>query len=296
MREHFAPAGEPQRVAFVGAPAWLAAATPPAPTRALVPRRFAAMEDPTGPLSDELARFRPHFCVAFDPPALSPGLLAALPRPALGVLVGELPQDDGAWAARLDRIVSFRPSLSGERVGSGEVWRAVPPPVSDAFFHAVSPLRRAPRAMSIGRSTGHRERMLMPAKHHHDLLQVLHGVCGESLDELLREHDVGVYVSPREGAGFGLQVGLHLAAGQLLLSQELGPGHGLERDIDYLQFDSPEGLVWTLERMGRFPEMHQRVRERGRLKAEQYRASRLFARVLCDMRLDMGAFGAPASA
>jgi hypothetical protein len=84
---------------------------------------------------------------------------------------------------------------------------------------------------------------------------------------------------------------MHLAAGQLLLAETLRPSHGLERNIDYLHFDSPEELVWVLDRLGRFPEMHQRIRIRGRLKAEQYRASRVFARVAHDLLADIAAFG-----
>ena len=55
--------------------------------------------------------------------------------------------------------------------------------------------------MTIGRSTPHREAMLTPAKHHHDLLHVIHGVTGGALVELLGEYDVGVYVRARPAAG-----------------------------------------------------------------------------------------------
>jgi hypothetical protein len=133
--------------------------------------------------------------------------------------------------------------------------------------------------------------MLMPAKHHHDLLQVLHGASGEPLEELLREYDTGIYVAPESHGGFGHQVGMHLAAGHLLLSEHLAPAHGLERNIDYLQVESPDGLVWVLDRLRRFPEMHHSIRVRGHLKAQQYRASRIFVRLVHDLLLDVGAFG-----
>ncbi len=286
-----APIGEPRRVAFLGARTWLEGCTPPSAACGLIPRRVELPGRLEGFAGGELERFCPHVTVVFDPGAVDVELLAALPRPRLGVLVGGVPEGDGGWAGELERIVSFRPALTGARIGPATVWRAIPPPVGDDYFQPVRSLHRAPRAMSIGRSTPHRELILTPAKHHHDLLQLLHGVTGPPLAELLGEYDVGVYAAPREGGGFGLPVGLHLAAGQLLLSEPLSPAHGLERDIDYLQFDSPEGLVWILDRMGRFPEMHQRVRARGRLKAEQFRASRLFARVLYDLHRDLAAFG-----
>jgi hypothetical protein len=111
------------------------------------------------------------------------------------------------------------------------------------------------------------------------------------LHQLLEECDVGVFVARESGGGFGLQVGMHLAAGHLLLAEELMPAHGLERNIDYLHVDSPDGLVWILGRLGRFPEMYQRIRVRGHLKAEQYRASRVFRRLAHDLLSDVRAFG-----
>ena len=133
--------------------------------------------------------------------------------------------------------------------------------------------------------------MLAPVKHHHDLLHAIHGVSGDLLAEFLREYDVGVYVAPEPGGGFGWQVGVHLAAGHLLLAEALTPSHGLERGIDYLEADSAGGLAFMLERMARFPEMYHSVRVRGHLKAEQFRASRVFARLIHDLLADVTSFG-----
>ena len=133
--------------------------------------------------------------------------------------------------------------------------------------------------------------MLAPVKHHHDLLHAIHGVSGDLLAEFLREYDVGVYIPREQGGGFGWQVGMHLAAGHLLFAEALTPSHGLERGIDYLEADSAGGLAFMLDRMARFPEMYHSVRVRGRLKAEQFRASRLFARLIHDLLADVTAFG-----
>jgi hypothetical protein len=302
MSEVAVRAHTPLRVAFLGPSVWLDGCAPTAPAPGLVCERLDLGAGPE--LERALASvraFAPDATVLFDPGWLAERLsaagasadaLRAVGGVTLGVLVGGLPRGAGAeLAGALDRVVSFDPALTGAQIGPSSVWRAIPPPVSDIHFHEVRPLRRVPRAMSIGSSTEHREAMLMPAKHHHDLLQVIHGVSGAALNELLREYDAGVYVARASSAGFGWQVGAHLAAGQLLLSCTLEPEHGLERDIDYLEIDSPEGLVWMLDRLGRFPEMHQRVRVRGRLKAEQYRASRVFARIAHDLLADVAAFG-----
>jgi hypothetical protein len=244
-----------------------------------------------------LVEFAPHVTVVFDPTSFPADWLGDLPGATLALLVTGAP--DGAHEEtleQLDRVASFDPSLTGARVGGTQVWRAIPPPVSDQLFTERPRPHRYPRAISIGRSTEHREAMLLPAKHHHDLLQVIHGVTGPELRELLAECDVGVFIAASDGGGFGLQVGMHLASAQLLLAEELTPDHGLEPGIDYLRVRAPDELVWILERLARFPEMHERIRIRGRLKAEQYRASRLFARLAHDLLRDVAAFGSPRSA
>jgi hypothetical protein len=294
-------ASEQLRVAFVGGSVWLDGCSPPLATRALVPQRVAVdRAEDRDRAADALRDFGPDVTVVLDPLSLPGERLEDLPGTTLGVLVGGLPDDPGpAPGARaagdglrgLDRLISFRPALTGAQVGGAELWRAIPPPVSDALFADVRPLRGKPRAIAVGRSSAHREWMLLPAKHHHDLLHVIHGVSGAPLVELLAESDVGVYVALEPGGGFGQQVGMHLAAGHLLLAETLTPAHGLERNIDYLHVDSPDGLAWVLERLERFPEMHQRIRARGRMKAEQYRASRVFARLAGDLLADVAAFG-----
>ncbi len=288
------PLGRPLRAAFLGPPAWLSCCCPPRRAHGLVAERFAHLggEDALA-LAQAVAGWRPDVCVALGPAALPDGLLEELPGARLGVILADASEEPEGWSATgLHRLASFRPVLTGETAGGMRLWRAFPPPVADELFAPVRALHHPPRAMTIGRATRHREELLTPAKHHHDLLQAVHGLEGEELRALLGEHDVGVYVPPWPGPGFGQQAGVHLAAGQLLLSQPLSPLHGLERGIDYVQFHSADELVWILDRIGRFPEMHQSVRVRGRMKAEWFRASRLFARILEDLLADIAAFGA----
>lgn len=237
---------------------------------------------------------RAEVTVVLEPLSYPAAELERLPGTTLGVLTerGGAHEEGESRARALDRVVSFDPALTGQVVAGAKIWRAIAPPVSDRLFADVRPLHGRPRAMSIGSWSEHREAILMPVKHRHDLMQVIHGVSGEELVRLLGEYDVGVYVPRRSGAGFAQQVAMHLAAGQLLLSGSLAPSHGLEQDIDYLYCRSSEALVWVLDRIARFPEMYQRIRVRGRMKAEQFRASLLFARILQDLMLDVAVFGA----
>ena len=74
---------------------------------------------------------------------------------------------------------------------------------------------------------------------------------------------------------FENRVCLHLAAGHLVLSEPLSPQHGLEPGIDYLEVSHAGAIAFLLGRLKRFPRTWHRVRVRGRLKAEQFRASRV---------------------
>lgn len=288
--------GELRRVAFVGERDRLDGCLPDRiPGLAML--RLDLSQTDRQEMLPAVERFAADAVIVIDPLALPTQTLerlGSLPALTLGLLVDGLPEDDDHAAkaiGTLDRVASLDPALSGAPIGCSFVWRAMPPPVSDALFGQAQRLRRAPRAMSIGRSTEYREAMLMPSKHHHDLLQVIHGVTGEDLAQMLRQYDVGVHLAPRAGGSFGAQAAIHLAAGQLLLTDRLLPAHGLERGIDYLEIDSPEDLEWKLGRLARFPEMYHSLRVRGRMKAEQFRASRVFPRVIYDLFADVAAFG-----
>lgn len=286
-------AGKSIRLAFVGPPAWLAQCTPASVQGAHTIRTFGVVPGSSGNGAlGGLASFDPHVTVLLDVASMASELLERSPGTTLGVLVDGVPTEGAPSAlATVDRLLSFDPQLTWGEIAGKEIWRAIPPPVGDALFRDAQLLDGPPQALSIGVATPHREWMLLPAKHHHDLLEVIQGSHERHVRALFAEYDVGVYVPPEPVGGFGPEVGQHLAAGRLLLCGELSPTHGLERGIDYLQVDTPDGLVWVLDRLARFPGMYRRIRIRGRMKADQYRASRVFSRLIHDLRADVGAFG-----
>src|SRR5207248_10429396 len=132
-------------------------------------------------------------------------------------------------------------------------------------------------------------------KHAYDVLHLAFGIGADDLEAALRDHDVGINVHNQPYLSFENRVCLHLAAGHLVLSEPLSPDHGIELGIDYVEVDTPDGLAHALERMRRFPDVYHRVRGRGRRKADQFRASRVWPRLVHDLLLDLRAFGrAPA--
>ena len=151
-----------------------------------------------------------------------------------------------------------------------------------------------PRVLFVGRSTPHREQMLAAAKADHpDLLHEAFGVGADDLVDLMARHDVGLNIHNDTYWSFENRVCLHLAAGHLVLSEPLSPQHGLERGIDYLEVSHGGALSFLLGQLERFPRTWHRVRVRGRVKAEQFRASRVWPRLVEDLQADVAAFGTP---
>src|SRR5689334_762544 len=295
------------RLALVGQATFFETCLPPA-SRTLVPSFHAFRRDADADaLLPDLRAAEPNVVCVFRPELIPKGLLHGFDALMLGFLTEPLPREsEGAphedlarrlWelehvdATNFDRIVAFDPFIAPAASGSLDVWRSIPLPVGDRYFRPVEPLRGKPRLLFVGRSTPHRERVLMDVKHHHDLLHLAFGVGANELEQALGEHDVGINVHNEDYPSFENRVCLHLAAGHLVLSEWLSPSHGLELGIDYIEITGPGSLYHAAEMLGRFPRLWHRVRVRGRLKAEQFRASRVWPRLLHDAVADVGAFG-----
>jgi hypothetical protein len=296
------------RLALVGQATFFETCLPPA-SASLAPsfHEFRRDGDVERLLADLRAR-RPDVVGVFRPELIPGGALHGFDALTLGFLTEPLPRESvGAphedlsrrlWelghvdGSNFDRIVAFDPFIAPAAASSLDVWRSVPLPVGDRYFRPVSsPMPGRPRLLFVGRSTPHRERVLMDVKHHHDLLHLAFGVGAGALEQAMAEHDVGINVHNQDYPSFENRVCLHLAAGHLVLSEWLSPAHGLEAGLDFIEINGPGSLWHAVEMLGRFPGLWHRVRVRGRQKAEQFRASRVWPRLLQDAIADVTAFG-----
>jgi hypothetical protein len=275
--------GAPLRVAFVGSRPEFDACVLHAPAGGLAPtfidhRREGDLRE----LRAALAAAAPHVVVVFDAAGVPAGLMDGLRATTLGVVDGH----ERRLVSRYDRLVS---STAADAL---EVWRTFPLPVDDRIYAPVDARARPPRALFVGASTAYRERFLVAAKHEHDLLHYAHGLWGAALREACARCDVAVNVHRDGQPAFEHRVLVHLAAGQLLLSEPLLPAYGLEPEIDFIPIVRPDELVIVLDQLrGDRPDLHERVRQSGRLKADEHRASRVWPRVLGDLLDDVAAFG-----
>jgi len=265
---------------------------------------FRAGADPL-PVREALDRFDPDVVLVFRPEIVPAGFFAGLKAATLGFLTEPLPRAKGDHPdlqrrledlrmtdpGNFDRLISFDPLIADTAAGIADVWRSIPLPVADRIYSEVRPQRGKPRALFIGRSTPHRENILVAAKHRYDILHVAHGVDVEMLMELFGECDVGINLHNEPYPSFENRVCLHLAAGHLVLSERLSPTHGLEPGIDFIEISTPQEIIHILHVLETYPGAYDKVRIRGRIKAELYRASAVYPRLIHDLYLDLAAFG-----
>jgi len=258
----------PIRVAFLGPAATAGVHALHEPAGGLQPRFIDVRTGTaTAELRARLLGIAPDVVVALDPTVLPPGALDELPVATLAV--GAAPGFDRALGT----------------------WRSRPLPVDDRLYADVRPSQHPPRPLFLGASSPHREGLLIHAKHGYDVQHYAHGLCGDALIEVLAAADIGIALNPTPEAGFPPQMLLHLAAGHLLLAERPTPSHGLEPGIDYLEFDSHDGLLGLLYQLKLRPDAYDRVRIRGRLKADEHRASRVWPRLIFDLLADRATFG-----
>jgi hypothetical protein len=260
------PLDAPLRVAFLGPAPTCAVHALHAPAGGLRPTFLdvRADVDPVA-LATELRALAPHVVVALDPAVVPVSALAGLRAATLAC----------SPAAGYDRALG--------------VWRALPLPVDDALFAPVRRSASPPRPLFLGASTPHREGVLIGAKHAHEVVHYAHGLVGARLAEVLAAADVGIGLRESEAPGFAPGALVHLAAGHLLLCERLAPTFGLEPGIDHLTFRSPGELLFLLDGLRLRPDAYERVRLWGRAKAEGYRASVVWPRVVGDLLRELAA-------
>jgi hypothetical protein len=300
-------AGEPLRLALVGQRTYFEACAlgdeHPALRTRYIDFRYGANRSALVAALDD---FRPHVVIVFRPEIIPAGLLTDLPAATVGFLTEPIPRTGGdvhhdlqhrlgelerTDPSNFDRFVSFDPLIADTAQRVLPIWRSLPLPVADRFYAPVRRVDGLPRVVFVGRSTPYRERFLLPSKHEFDLLHLAFGLDADRLVSVMADHDVGINLHNEEYPSFENRICLHLAAGHVVLSEPLSPTHGLEPGLDFVEIRNPWQLQHLIGMLRRFPNMYHRVRVRGRRKAEDFRASRVYPRLVSDLLADLAAFG-----
>jgi hypothetical protein len=291
------------RVAFVGRAVEHGPWTLSAPAADVVPS-FVDVRATTPPaeLLDRLRDASPDVVVVLAPEHVPQGLLGEIDALKLAVVDEHVPGIDSTdvWHGHVhldtelpealrdyDRVAGTDPTLVRE-LG---LWRSPPLAVDDALFAEELPPFRALHPLFVGESSPAREEWLVNPKHHYELSHYAYGLEGDALREVLATHNVGIVLRPTTGhATFPRTAALHLAAGHLLIAEPLRPPRGLEPGLDHLEIDEPSALMHVLYQCALRPAAFDYVRLRGRVRADELRASRIWPRIIADLRADVAAF------
>lgn len=259
-----------------------------------------------GALLGALEEFDPDVVVVFRPEIIPAGAFASRRAITCGFLTEPLPRPgqpshpdldrrfedlQRVDPANFDRVVCFDPLITQTVEQVLPVWQTFPIPVADRYFADVAPPRHSRRIIFTGRSTEHRERLLASVKHHFELAHLAHGVTDERLIEFLAESDIGINLHNEDYPTFENRVCVYLAAGLLLISEPLSPEHGLVPGSDFIEATTPEQVYGAVAAFAADAEAFRPVRLAGRRKAERFRASFVYPRLVRDLVDDVQVFG-----
>lgn len=295
------------RVAFVGQSVFFAQCSLEAAADGVEPFfvdfRSAA---PPEPMLARLRELDPDVVLVFRPEIVPRGAFDGLRARTIGYLTEPLPRSAKdehpdllarfGWLKEVDpgnfdRIVCFDPLIADTAASVLAVWRALPIPVADSLFCDVRERARPPRLLFVGRSTEHREALLAPVKARHPLVHIGHGLHGERLIRFMGRADVQLNLHNNPYPSFENRVCIALAAGHLTISEQLSPRHGLEPGRDYLEFDDARQLAELVAQLERDPDAYRDVQRRGRERAEDFRASRVYPPLVREALGDIEANG-----
>lgn len=302
------PDGAPLRVAFIGQRTYYEQCAMEGPANGVVPR-FLDHRDgaPFDATLAELERFAPHAVVVFRPETVPAGALHGIAAPIVGVVTATLPRAgrsshpeldynlaelSRADRGNVDRAICVDPLGFETARTLLPAWRSMPLPVADSLYRAPTPSHQPPKMVYIGHPSMHREDTLLDIKHKFDLPHYAHGLMGDELRAVLAATDVAIALhNDRWLVAFESSVLLHLAAGQLVLSEPLDPTFGLDPGIHYVEFGDKYMLDLRIHQLHGSPDVYDRVRIRGHHFARQFRAAAVWPRVVRDLLADVVAFG-----
>jgi hypothetical protein len=295
------------RLAFVAQATYFHYCALEQPAGGVKPRFFDFRHgDDPDPLLRALQEFAPDVVLVFRPEIIPAGAFHGLEAIRAGFLTEPLPRPGNPTHPDLerrlddlrrvdpdnfDRVISFDPLIVPTVEELIPVWQTMPIPVADRYFAAVAAPRAKHGALFTGRSTGHRESILGPAKHVFELAHLAHGVTDERLIEFMRDADVGINLHNEDYPTFENRVCVYLAAGLLLCSEPLSPEHGLVPGSDFLEVQNADELHSALLAFHEDAEAFRPMRERGRRKAERWRASFVYPKLVRDLQRDVQVFG-----
>jgi hypothetical protein len=252
--------------------------------------------------------FQPAVVICFRPEFIAAGLFQEVTALTIGFTSEPVPHSESDHhpdlkrrlsylgqmdVSNFDRLVHFDvQSLDFLRSKGYSYWRAQPLPLDWSLYEAKAPLRDRRGAIFVGRATPYRDRFLELPKRDFNVAHLAYGIDGEALRQFLGHCLIGINLHNEDYSGFENRILYHFACGNLLLTQNLVPSYGLERDEDYLGFDTPEQLYALVREVLADPALFEGIRAFGAIKAKKlFSSEAVYKSLIDDLYLDVSAFG-----
>jgi hypothetical protein len=179
------------------------------------------------------------------------------------------------WSGKTPGPATGRQRIVADSGRQDDVWRSSSLPVADRFYKDPA-APATPRAVWLGPPSSRRAECL---KHFDSRIEIL--------DEDSADATIAINLHDESQPGCEHRALRALAEGRLLISETIRPSRGLEPGIDYLEARHLGDITHALDNAVRAPASFERVRLRGRRKAELFRASRVIPRLVDDLLLEV---------
>jgi len=252
--------------------------------------------------------FEPDVVICFRPEFIARGLFQKVTALTVGFTTEPVPRSESDRhpdllrrlsyleqmdRSNFDRLVHFDvQSLDFLRNNGYAYWRAQPLPLDWTLYETHVPLRDRKGAIFVGRATPYRDRFLDLPKRDFNVAHLAHGIDGEDLKQFLGRSLIGINLHNENYPTFENRVLYHFACGNLLLTQNLVPSYGLEKNEDHLSFDTPEQLYALLTEILADPSLFEGIRAFGAIKAKNlFNSEDVYRSLIDELYLDVSAYG-----
>lgn len=297
----------PIRVAFLGQEIYFRAASCEGSSEAW-DFRFMALQPSVTSLSDwdlleQLNEFDPQVLVHFRPERQG-HIARELGRRGFTIGVLTEPLAPSRWSPNRDLRARRQNYMAAKTLSTDWMVCAVPHftdalqsilkvdvtsplPVHDAIFrHGPLPVPDPWTGLFVGHVTPRRRNFLADLKHRYSWTVVDHGT--QWFDP--SPFSVGVNIHAGDYANHEHRVFCHMANGQVLLDEPTRYAFGLFPGTHRLIFTSPQSLLALVQAIQSDPSLARRVQIRARRGVENFRASRVWPRIVLNALARRGAY------
>lgn len=180
-----------------------------------------------------------------------------------------------------DLFIGYNPIFSESLESLFPIWGYFPIPVRDDLILPPGPDSNelsADTGIFVGRSTSYRSKFLEPIKHKYGwtVLESAH------LVDLL-PYSIALNLHNNNYPNFENRNFLHMALGQLVLSEPQSPTLDLSPGFTHLEFSDVDELLDLLRYVDNNPSDVEQIRSNGRKFVHRYSASNVWGKLLTDM-------------